>query len=130
MQYHSTDKTEHDSPENTNDYQDMQNISEHENDHSSAKIIAIIGYITLVGWLLAIVLHGKHKSRFTAFHLRQSLGLIITGGLLALLPLIGWLMNVIVLLVWFYAIFHAIKGREIKVPVLGDFYQEHLDFIK
>jgi uncharacterized membrane protein len=94
------------------------------------KIVAIVGYITLLGWLVAIVLHDKHKSIFTTFHLRQSLGLIITGALLALIPLIGWLINVIVCLAWLYAIYHAIQGRMKKVPALGDFYQKHLDFIK
>jgi uncharacterized membrane protein len=94
------------------------------------KVVAIVSYITLLGWLMAIVLYDKHRSAFTTFHLRQSLGLIITGALLALVPLIGWLMNVIVLLAWLYAIYHAIQGRMEKVPALGDFYQKHLDFIK
>jgi len=98
--------------------------------YGTDKIVAILGYITLLGWLVAIVLHDKHKSSFTTFHLRQSLGLIITGALLALVPLIGWLMNIAVFLVWLYAIYHAIQGRQEKVPVLGDCYQEHLDFIK
>jgi uncharacterized membrane protein len=94
------------------------------------KIVAIVSYITLLGWLVAIVLHDKHRSIFTTFHLRQSLGLIITGALLALVPLIGWLMNLIVFLAWVFALYHAIQGRMEKVPALGDFYQKHLDFIK
>jgi len=98
--------------------------------YSKNKVVAIVSYITLLGWLVAIVLYDKHRSAFTTFHLRQSLGLIITGALLALVPLIGWLMNVIVLLAWLYAIYHAIQGRMEKVPALGDFYQKHLDFIK
>ena len=98
--------------------------------YSKNKVVAIVSYITLLGWLVAIVLYDKHRSAFTTFHLRQSLGLIITGALLALVPLIGWLMNVIVLLAWLYAIYHAIQGRMEKVPALGDFYQQHLDFIK
>ncbi|MFT5852453.1 MAG: putative membrane protein [Colwellia sp.] len=103
----------------------MSNIA-----YGTNKIVAIVSYITLLGWLVAIVLHDKHKSAFTTFHLRQSLGLIITGALLALVPLIGWLMNVIVFFAWLYAIYHAIQGRMEKVPTLGDFYQKHLDFIK
>jgi uncharacterized membrane protein len=100
------------------------------NVHGTNKIVAIVSYITLLGWLVAIVLYDKHKSAFTTFHLRQSLGLIITGALLALVPLIGWLINLIVFLAWLYAIYHAIQGRMEKVPALGEFYQKHLDFIK
>ncbi|PHR84866.1 MAG: hypothetical protein COA59_05725 [Colwellia sp.] len=98
--------------------------------HGMTKIVAILSYATLLGWLIAMMLHDKHKSSFTTFHLRQSLGLIITGALLALVPLIGWLMNLAVLFAWFYAIYYALQGRKEKVPFLGDCYQEYLDFIK
>lgn len=127
MQYHSTDKPKQQTISKSTDYYES---SMNHDSHGTDKIVAILGYVTLVGWLVAIVLYGKHTSSFTTFHLRQSLGLIITGALLALVPLIGWLMNIAVLLVWLYAIYHAIQGRQEKVPVLGDFYQEHLDFIK
>ncbi len=95
-----------------------------------AKVVAILSYITVIGWLVAIVLHGTHKSNYASFHLRQSLGLIVTGALLALIPLIGWLLGVAVCLAWLYALYHVVQGHTQKVPLLGDFYQEHLDFIK
>lgn len=126
MQYHSTDKSEQQAISQTNEDFD----SSINDEYGMTKAIAILGYITLLGWLIAIVLHDKHKSSFTIFHLRQSLGLILTGAILALVPLIGWLLNVVVFLVWVYAIFHAIQGRQEKVPALGDIYQTHLDFIK
>lgn len=126
MQSPSTDKPKQQALSQTHDHQ--QSLMG--DAYQSTKTIAIIGYVTLLGWLVAIMLHGKRKSSFTTFHLRQSLGLIITGALLALVPLIGWLMNVAVFFVWLYAVYHAIQGRKVKVPVLGDCYQEHLDFIK
>lgn len=128
MKYHSTDKPKQ---QKTSHAGDNNNDPSMNNDvYGTTKIVAIVGYVTLIGWLVAIVLHDKHKSSFTTFHLRQSLGLIITGALLALVPLIGWLMNVAVFLAWLYAIYHAVQGRQEKVPALGDFYQKHLDFIK
>ena len=120
MECHSTDKTKQQTVSHTRNY-DVDRTT---------KIVAVLSYATLLGWLVAMILHDKHKSSFSIFHLRQSLGLIITGALLALVPLIGWLMNVAVLLAWLYVIYHAIQGRTEKVPFLGDFYQEHLDFIK
>ena len=98
-------------------------------DYDMAKLVAIISYFTLLGWLVAIALYGKHKSTFTCFHLRQSLGLIITGALLSFIPLIGWSLNFIVILAWLYALFYAIQGQQQKVPLLGIYFQEHLDFI-
>lgn len=98
--------------------------------YAMAKTVAILSYITLLGWFIAIVLHGAHKSTFATFHLRQSLGLIITGALLALIPLVGWLLNGAVCLAWLYALYYVVQGQEKRVPLLGHFYQEHLDFIK
>ncbi|MDX2366961.1 MAG: hypothetical protein QNK36_00870 [Colwellia sp.] len=127
MQYHSTDKIKQQTVSNARNHYDapMNNVV-----YGMTKYVAILSYITLLGWLAAMVLHDKHKSSFTIFHLRQSLGLIITGALLALVPLIGWLMNLAVFFVWLYAIYHAVQGRKVKVPILGNCYQEHLDFIK
>ena len=127
MQYHSTNKAEQQAISQTTDY-----YAESINNEvcNTNKMVAILGYVTLLGWLIAILFYDNHKSNYTTFHLRQSLGLIITGGLLALIPLIGWIMNIGVFLVWLYAIHHAIQGKQEMVPFLGNCYQEHLDFIK
>lgn len=126
MQSSSAEKSKRQALSQTYDYhQPLMSDAYH-----STKAIAIIGYVTLIGWLVAIMLYGKRKSSFTTFHLRQSLGLIITGALLALVPLIGWLMNVAVIFVWLYAVYHAIQDQKVKVPILGDCYQVHLDFVK
>mgnify|MGYP000126004713 CR=1 FL=1 len=127
MQYQSMEKSKQQATSNASIYY------EHSSNHevtTVAKIVAILSYITLIGWLAAIVLHGGHKSNFASFHLRQSLGLIITGALLALIPLVGWFLNVAVCFAWLYALCHVVQGHNKKVPLLGDFYQEHLDFIK
>jgi len=121
------EKPEEQATSNTNIYYEYTSSNSSE---TMVKVVAILSYITLIGWFVAIVLHGTHKSNFASFHLRQSLGLIITGALLVLIPLIGWLLNVIVCLTWLYALYHVVQGHEKRVPLLGDFYQEHLDFIK
>ena len=77
--------------------------------YHSTKAIAIIGYVTFIGWLVAIMLYGKRKSSFTTFHFRQSLGPIITG---ALVTLIGWLISVAVFYVWLYSVYHATQGKK------------------
>lgn len=95
-----------------------------------AIFIAVISYFTLLGWIVALVMYDKHQSSLANFHLRQSLGLIITGAILSLIPLVGWALNIAVLLAWVVALCCALQGKEYSVPLLGDFYQEHLDFIK
>jgi uncharacterized membrane protein len=95
-----------------------------------AKCVAVVCYLTVVGWLIAFVIYGNNKSSLSSFHLRQSLGLIVTGCLLSFIPLIGWLLNLGVIVGWFYGLYYAVKGMESAVPILGQFYQQHLDFIR
>jgi len=95
-----------------------------------ATLVAVISYFTLIGWIVAMVIYDKHQSSFASFHLRQSLGLIITGSILSLIPLVGWALNFAVILAWAVGLYSAIHGQEYKVPLLGKIYQEHLDFIK
>lgn len=127
MQYHSMDKTEKNKQSQSHHHYYNENVTER---FDMAKAVSVISYLTIVGWLIAIALYGKHKSSSTSFHLRQSLGLIITGAILSLIPLIGWSLNFVVCVAWLFALYHSILGNQQKVPFLGDFYQEHLDFIK
>ena len=127
MPYQSMEKTKQQTTIHTDLYCDYAATDD---PYVTAKAVAILSYFTLLGWFIAIVLHGAHKSSFATFHLRQSLGLIISGALLAFIPLIGWVLNVTVCLAWFYALYYVVQGQERSVPLLGQFYQDHLDFIK
>ena len=95
-----------------------------------AKFVAVISYFTLIGWVVAMIIYDKNHSSLASFHLRQSIGLIITGAFLSFIPLVGWVLDIGVILAWGIGLYSAIKGQEYKVPVLGDFYQKHLDFIE
>ena len=129
MSYHSMNNSNNKQHKHSYTKTDYLTSSNNE-PYDMEKVVAILSYLTLLGWLVAIVLYGKHKSSFTSFHLRQSLGLIITLALLSLIPLIGWLMSVAVGFAWLYALFYTLQGQQKKVYLLGDFYQQHLDFIK
>ncbi len=93
------------------------------------KVVAVLSYFTPLGWLVALVLHGNSKSFYTSFHLRQSLGLILTMALLSFIPLIGWLLTIGVAFAWFVAVYDAFCGNTKEVPLLGRYFQVHLDFI-
>lgn len=93
------------------------------------KAIAVGCYFTIIGWLVALLFYGKYKSCLARFHLRQSLGLIVTFAVLAMLPLIGWLLTSLVFLGWCVCVYHAVLGEKYTLPIVGDFFQKHLDFI-
>lgn len=108
----------------------MHSHSDSRLQYDMVKIVSVLSYITIVGWAVAMFLYGGHKSSFARFHLRQSLGLILTGAMLAFIPLIGWLLALGVIVAWFIGLFHAMNGQRKMLPVVGKFYQTHFDFIQ
>ncbi len=105
------------------------------------KTIAIVSYLTLIGWVVALVMHQNNKSSLGAFHLRQALGLFLTwialwivGLMLAIIPFIGWLIMVIILplggigilIFLILGIISAANEEEKPLPIVGDFYQKLL----
>ena len=87
------------------------------------KTVAIVSYITLIGFIAAIVIHSNKKTQLGAFHLRQMLGLILTG-LLGIIPLVGILIALFLLVLWIMGLVSAIKGEMKPVPLLGSLYQK------
>lgn len=100
-----------------------------ESELEQEKLFCVISYLTIVGWLIALIYYGRHKGSCTRFHLKQSIGLIITCSIFAFIPLIGWVLNVFLVVCWLIAIVHLFAGRNFLVPIVGNFYQEHFDFI-
>ena len=40
------------------------------------KTVAIIAYITLIGWIIALVMNNGNKTVLGSYHIRQSLGIM------------------------------------------------------
>ncbi|MFO8128956.1 MAG: hypothetical protein R6T99_03515 [Bacteroidales bacterium] len=95
-------------------------------EHSNSidpKVIAVLSYVTFIGWIIAIIFHQNNRSEFGAFHIRQSLGLFITGLVFAFIPVVGWILNVVVFIFWLLGLIYAAQGEQKVVPLVGDFYQ-------
>jgi uncharacterized membrane protein len=98
----------------------------------SGKNIAIVAYLTALGWLIAIISFNNNsvKESLAAFHIRQSLGLMLTGLVLASVPHfmgLGFLANIAALLVfvlWIIGFISAVQGQEKEVPLVGKYYQD------
>lgn len=106
----------------------------------NAKTIAILCYITFIGWIIAIIMQGNEnpKSSIAGFHLRQGLGIWLTGFVggivLSMIPVIGWillpLLWILVLILWIMGLISAINEEEKPVFLLGEFYQKTFHSIK
>jgi uncharacterized membrane protein len=99
------------------------------------RTVAILSYLTIIGFIVALVLHSSKKTALGAFHLRQTLGFIVTGialsiggAVLVFIPLIGWLavmvawLGFIVLVLM--GLIAAASGQQKPAPVLGEYYQK------
>jgi uncharacterized membrane protein len=101
---------------------------------SEDRTVAILAYLTIIGFIVALVLHTNRKTALGTYHLRQCLGLILTaialtlaGVVLALIPFLGWVAMLLAWLgffvLWVLGLFAAISGEHKPVPVLGANYQ-------
>ncbi|MDW5290225.1 hypothetical protein [Formosa sp. PL04] len=98
---------------------------------NEGKNIAIIAYITIIGLIIAFVMNNDKKNDFAKYHIKQSLGLALTGlvlGLIGMIPILGWIINVIgvfvLLYMWIMGLVNAINTLEKPVPFLGNKYLE------
>ncbi|MDR0781924.1 MAG: hypothetical protein LBF16_14785 [Pseudomonadales bacterium] len=102
---------------------------------SEDKTVAVVAYLTLLGFLAAIFLHNSKKTSLGAFHLRQMLGLLLAGAalwvasiVLVLIPFLGWLLmlvlGIFLLVLWAFGILAAINGEKKPMPVLGDQFEK------
>ena len=105
------------------------------------KSIAIISYFTWIGWIIAFVMFNSNKSQLAAYHIRQSLLLMILGILcyivqimLIFVPFLGWaivcLLWVGLLVLWVLGLISAINGQEKPIPVIGNLAQNIFSGIK
>jgi uncharacterized membrane protein len=114
------------------------------------KTVAILSYCTLIGFVVAIILHQQKKTQLGAYHLRQVLGYAVTSfvGWIALMILsliIGMILRhisgslaalvvtllyaafgIAVLVLWVLGFIAAIKGEKKPMPVVGPLFQQYL----
>lgn len=95
------------------------------NKNSSMHVIA---YITFIGLIIAI-LSNKDKDELTSYHIRQSLGIALTGVALwifAVIPILGWIISfvgsIFLLVLWVMGLINALNNKKTPVPVLGEKY--------
>jgi uncharacterized membrane protein len=95
------------------------------------KTVAIVAYITIIGFIAAIVIHSNKKTRLGAYHLRQCLGIFIggfVGSILMIIPILGWiaapLIWLFLLVCWIMGLIAAINGQMKPVPLIGEQFQK------
>ncbi len=96
----------------------------------NGKTVAIIAYITLIGWIIALIMNNQNKTLLGSYHVRQSLGIMCVGVILVILSgIIGiWILsrvvNIVIFVLWILGFLSAIQGQMKPVPVVGEKFQE------
>jgi uncharacterized membrane protein len=102
------------------------------------RTVAILSYITAVGFIIALVMHGSKKTALGSFHLRQALGLFITavafwvpGLIVTFIPFVNFIMILVwplfglsLLVMLIMGFVAAANGQMKPVPVMGGHYQK------
>jgi uncharacterized membrane protein len=109
------------------------------------RTVAIVSYLTIVGFIVALVLFGQpgKKTALNSLHLRQNLGLWVSGIVLGIglamvsfvlvfIPLIGPILSSLLFMafyggffvLWLLGLIAAVNGEVKPVPVIGAKIQE------
>lgn len=101
----------------------MENINLDEN-REQGRLVGVLAYFWVPGWLLALVLNGQSRSELGGFHLRQSLGIMLI--LLVLIWFIRY--RPIILLLQaaasIYGILGALRYEKNTIPGMGPLFQQ------
>ena len=102
------------------------------------RTVAILTYVTLIGFIIAIVLHGNKKTALGTYHLRQGLGLFLTAlvswvpcmiismipGLNLIMVLLGPAIMIGLFVLWLMGLLAAVNGQQKPMPLMGPLYQK------
>jgi len=103
-----------------------------ENSIKEGRNLAIIAYITILGSVIAYFLNNDKKNPFSAFHIRQGLGLwlmymllgFVTSSIDNWFATLGFWIFFGVLFV--FGISSAFSGKTQEVPLVGAYFQKTL----
>lgn len=97
----------------------------------NGKTIAIIAYITLIGLIVAFVMNNEKKLPFAQYHIRQSLGLMLTGvclWIVGIVPILGWIISIlgmfVMIFMWIMGLINALNNKQKPIPLLGKQYEK------
>jgi len=97
------------------------------------KTVAIVAYVTLIGYIIAIIMHGSNKTKLGSYHLKQATGLILFAVaawvvmmIIAFIPFVNFLLVIIAPITWIgilvfliMGIVAAANGQEKPLPLIG-----------
>ena len=102
------------------------------------KTAAILAYITLIGYIVAIVMNSNNKTKIGSYHLKQATGLLLTSialwfliMVIAFLPFIGFtvlflspVLWILILVLVILGVINAANGAMKPLPLVGPMFEK------
>lgn len=97
---------------------------------SEDKTVAIVCYLTILGFIIAVIMHTNKKTYIGAYHLRQALGLLsstmivwLATRIVAWIPILGGIVTIAIYLATtlfiIIGVLNAISGKNKPLPFIG-----------
>jgi uncharacterized membrane protein len=94
----------------------------------NGKTRAIVAHITIIGWIVALVLNTNEKDEYASFYIRQTLGLFLTGIVVAavgsIIPFIGVVLPLAVFALWIVSLIWSVQEVRKPLPYIGQLFQD------
>jgi uncharacterized membrane protein len=72
-------------------------------------------------WFISIIaLAARRHNAFIRFHANQGLFLFVAALIFSLIPVIGWIMEVVIFVVVVCAVIQALSGKQWPLPLYAD----------
>ena len=101
---------------------------------NNSRALAIISYITFIGWIIAFMLNNKQKHALVTYHQKQSLGIQGTYFAIAILVKIAGLLSLQVLFLGVFiliiiGISNASNQINKPLPIVGVYFEKWFENI-
>ena len=91
----------------------------------NSRAVAIISYITWIGWIIALVVRDKNDA-FVTQHINQALMINLircAASLVFFFPIFGrfvaWIVGLVALTLWILGLYRAYKWSSEPLPIIG-----------
>jgi len=79
------------------------------------KLLAAVSYLWIVSVVIMII---KKDSKFIQFHAKQGFVIFIASIIFLFIPFLGWLLNLLIVILVILGFIKALSGEYWKIPVV------------
>ena len=83
------------------------------------KLFSVLAHFTPLAWLIIFLMKGTNRSEYLTDKLNDTL-IIHILFLLSRLPLIGGLIGLVAIVLWFMSMYNVITDKDMKLPLISD----------